>query len=173
MTGLRSYAHLAREAAEAVRLREEKYDALVKARGKDQADLELRVWRAIAADWHWVVTLDRPDVPPATLMEKIALLTLARTRADQALARAIDKAPDLVRRDCAEGRSLAGLDHLHGQAAAPVLEAHAQRDRIDDLIDWYERERPFDIRLPIAWLVETNLALRAQAQRETQVGQAA
>jgi hypothetical protein len=173
MTGLRYYSDLAREAAEAVRLREEKYAALVKARGQQQADLELRVWRAIASDWHWVVTLDRPDAPSATLMEKIHLLTLARGRADQALARTIAKAPDIVRRDCTEGRNLSELDLLYGEDVAPVLAAHGQRDRIDDLLDWYQCERPGDPRRTIAQLVELNLALRAQAQQECAEARAA
>lgn len=173
MTGLRYYAYLAREAAEAVRLREEKYDTLVKTRGQDQADLELRVWRAIASDWHWVVTLNRIAAPPASLMEKIELLTLARSRADQALARTIAKAPDSVRRDCIEGHNLSELDVRHGKAVALVLSAHGQRDRIDDLLDWYQCERPCDPRRTIAQLVELNLALRAQAQPQAMEARAA
>ena len=64
MNGLTRCAPLAREAAASLQRRQELYPALVEkgTLSAEKAAWEIRVWTAIAADWHWVVTMERREV---------------------------------------------------------------------------------------------------------------
>ncbi len=141
----RRFAPLAIEAEGALQRREEQYPALVEA-GKiaaEVADREIRTWRAIAADWRAVVDGGDPVAGDGTgLREKIEALTESIRRYDRALARAIDAAPDAVRRDCTDGQPLWLLDQRHGAAVESIMEIHRQRDRVIDMRAWYRSELP-------------------------------
>lgn len=166
MTGLRYYAPLAREAADALERRLSRYPALVEA-GRipaDQADREIRVWRAIAAQWHWVATLERIDAPAATIVERVEALEESLRRADRVIMKLLDTAPADLRRACLDGAPVSVA--MHGGAAEPVIAALEQIERLDAMLDWARREDWRDPRYPIAWYVETNILLREAAARD-------
>jgi hypothetical protein len=161
----RRFAPLAREAEAALRRREEQYPALVDA-GKisaEQAAQEIRVWRAIAADWRRVVDGSADAAAWVSRDGKVAALRESIRRYNKALARAIDNAPDAVRRDCVEGNPLWRLDEKHGDAFAPILAVIHQRDRVEDMLDWYLAEQPGSGRLGIDGYLELNRILRERA----------
>lgn len=175
MTGLTRCAPLAREAAASLQRRQELYPALVE-KGKLSAEKsawEIRVWTAIAADWHWVVTMERREVPKVWTCEKIEALEDSVKRANRALLKAIDEAPGELRRQCQEGECLHDLLDRHGDAFAPILAAHHQRDRFIDLLDWYRRERPCSGQVPISFYVEANFALKERARLDREAREAA
>lgn len=175
MTGLTRCAPLAREAAASLQRRQELYPALVEkgALSAEKAAWEIRVWTAIAADWHWVVTMERREVPKVWTCEKIEALEDSVKRANRALLKAIDEAPGELRRQCQEGECLHGLLDRHGDDFAPILAAHHQRDRFIDLLDWYRRERPCSGQVPISFYVETNFALKERARLNREAREAA
>jgi hypothetical protein len=159
MTGLDRYAPLAQEAAAAVERRQAQYPALIAA-GKlpaDQAEREIRVWRAIASDWRWVVTLDRRDDAPATLEEKLAALEESRRRAERAMRRAFDRADSSVREAWRQDMAIAVIAERFGDAATPFLAAWEQYWCIADLLDWYGRELPVSGRPGIAYYVNRHV----------------
>lgn len=156
MSGLTQYTALANEAAAAVERREARYPALIKA-GKipaDQAAQEIRVWRAIAADWHWVVTFDRREVDSATHAEKIAAIEESLRRTERALRKAIAACDDQLRRAWAEMVPIAVIADRFGDGATAFLEAWHQHWLMDDLLKWARRDDPASERLPISWYVE-------------------
>ncbi|MFZ2995919.1 hypothetical protein [Sphingobium sp.] len=156
MNGLSTYAPLAAEAVAAIERREAQYPALI-ALGKissEQAEQEIRVWSAIAADWHWVVTMQRPDAPAATLQEKIAAVQDSVSRADTALVRAFHRSDSSVRQAFAVDMSFLEMEHRFGDAAMPFIDAWHRYHRFADLLKWYRRELPDSSRKPIAWFVD-------------------
>ena len=164
MTGLDRYAPLAREAAAAVERRQAQYPALVE-RGKlsaDQADAEIRVWRAIAADWRWVVMLKRIDAPPATLAEKVDALEESARRAERAMRRAFAEADTGVREAWQQDMPVAAILDRYGAAAAPFVEAWDRYWNMAELRDWYRRDLPGSDRPGIAHYVDA----RARAARQ-------
>lgn len=166
MTGLDRYTPLAREAAAAVKRRQAQYPALV-ARGKltaDQAETEIRVWRAIAADWRWVVTLERIDAPPATLAEKVAALEESARRAERAMRRAFAQADSGVREAWQQDMPVASILDRYGDAAAPFLDAWDRYWMMADLRDWYRRDLPSSDRPGIAHYVDAHVC-RTRRQR--------
>jgi hypothetical protein len=159
MTGLDRYATLAREAAAAVERRQAQYPALVE-RGKlsaDQANAEIRVWRAIAEDWRWVVTLERIDAPPATLDEKVAALEESARRAERAMRRAFARADTGVREAWQQDMAVAAILDRYGDAAAPFVEAWDRYWTMADLRDWYRRDLPDSDRPGIAHYVDAHV----------------
>ncbi|WP_257554106.1 hypothetical protein [Sphingobium sp. CFD-2] len=161
MSGLTSYIVLAEEAGAAVERREAQYPALIEA-GKisaDQATREIRVWRAIAADWHWVVRLERREVEAATLEEKLAALEDSTRRAERALHKAFRAADSSVRDAWQREMPIAHIAERYGAAAAPFL---AEWDRywcFADLLKWYRRDLPSSDRPGIAHFVKRHVQL--------------
>ncbi|SCW77268.1 hypothetical protein SAMN02927924_02782 [Sphingobium faniae] len=161
----RRFASLALEAEAALQRREEQYPALVDA-GKipaEQSAQEIRVWRAIAADWRRVVDGAGDAAIWGSRDDKIAALRESIRRYNKALARVIGNAPDAVRRDCGDGTPLWRLDEKHGEAFAPILAVIHQRDRVEDMLDWYLAEQPGSNRLGIGGYLELNRILRERA----------
>ena len=156
MTGLDRYAPLADEAAAAVARREAQYPALIAA-GKlaaEQAAREIRVWRAIAADWRWVVTLERIATDPATLAEKIAALEDSTRRAERAMRKAFASADSSVREAWRQEMPIAVIADRYGDAATPFLAEWERYWSFADLLDWYRRDLPASTRPGIAHFVE-------------------
>lgn len=156
MSGLPQYAPLAKEAAAAVDRREALFPARVDA-GKlapEQAALEIRVWRAIAADWHWVVTLERREVEAATLEEKLAAIEESLRRADNELNKAFHASDERIRRQWTEGMSMRTIADFFGDDARPFVEAWDRFYAIADLLKWAKRDMPGSDRLPISHFVE-------------------
>lgn len=143
MTGLDRYAPLADEAAAAVERREAQYPALIVA-GKlsaDQAEREIRVWRAIAADWRWVVTLERPEVEPASLTEKIAALEESTRRAERSMRRAFAASNSSVREAWAQDMPMVEMANRYGEEATSAFFAEWERYWcFADLLEWYRRD---------------------------------
>jgi len=159
MSGLISYAPLADEAAAAVERREQKYPALIDA-GKisaEQAREEIRVWRSIAADWHWVVTLDRQKVEPATLDEKVAALEESCRRAERALRKAFAAADSSVRTAWQRDMPIALIADRYGESASALLTEWDRYWRFADLLTWYRRDLPGGDRNGIAHFVERHV----------------
>jgi hypothetical protein len=161
MTGLAQFAPLAQEAAAALERRAAQYPALVAA-GKiaaDDAARELRVWRAIMEDWHWVVTLERGDAGPATLAEKIEALEESLRRTERALHKAFAACDVRVRRQWGEGMAIASIVDFFGEEARPFLEAWDRHWAIADLLAWYRRDLPGSDRPGIAHFVDRHVAM--------------
>lgn len=155
MTGLAQYLPLAAHAAAAVERREAQYPALIEA-GKiaaDQAAREIRVWRAIAADWRWVTTGERADAPAATLDEKIAALEDSCSRAERALRRTFAAGDAGVRQAWEADMPIAAMADRFGDAATPLLDAWALYWAMADLLAWYRRDLPGSDRPGIAHYV--------------------
>ena len=161
MTGLVQYLPLAQEAAAALDRRAAQYPALVTAGkiGPDDAERELRVWRAIMEDWHWVVTLERIDAAPATLAEKIEALEESLRRTERALHKAFAQCDVRVRRQWDDGMAIASIADFFGDDARPFLEAWDRHWAISDLLTWYRRDLPGSDRPGIAHFVERHLSL--------------
>ncbi|BBD01868.1 hypothetical protein [Sphingobium sp. YG1] len=152
MTGLDRYAPLADEAAAAVLRREAQYPALIGA-GKlsaDQAAQEIRVWRAIAADWRWVVSLDRVEAPSATLAEKVEALEESTSRAERAMRRAFARSDSSVQEAWAKDMPMAEMTSRYGDATAPFFTEWERYWCFADLLDWYRRDLPTSERPGIA-----------------------
>lgn len=165
MTGLDRYAPLADEAAAAVQRREAQYPALIKA-GKlsaDQAEQEIRVWRAIAADWRWVVSLERVEAEPVTLAEKIEALEESVRRAERAMRRAFEKSDSSVREAWSQDMPMSEMTSRYGDATASFFAEWERYWCFADLLAWYRRDLPGSDRPGIAHYVEE--ARRNQARR--------
>lgn len=142
MTGLDRYAPLADEAAAAVQRREAQYPALIEA-GKlpaDQAAREIRVWRAIAADWRWVVTRDRVEAAPATPAEKVEALEDSTRRAERAMRKAFAAADKSVRDAWAQDMPMAEMVSRYGDATTAFFAEWERYWCFADLLDWYRRD---------------------------------
>lgn len=166
MSGLDRYTELAEEAAAAVARRETQYPALVET-GKlsaEQAAQETRVWRAIAADWHWVVTLERRDTEPVTLVEKVAALEESVRRAERAMRKAFAAADSSVREAWRRDMPMAEIATRYGEAAMPFF---AEWDRywcFADLLKWYLRDQPGSDLPGITHYVERHIAAQRRAR---------
>lgn len=168
----RRFAPLADEARAALDRREAQYPPLVQ-KGKiaaDKADAEIRVWRAIAADWQAIVAGDADGLPHilgdyAPEREKIAMLEESIRRYDRQLAKAIDHAGEAMRRDFLASASLADLRLRQGDAADPVIAIHIQRERVVDLRDWYRAELPSSGRSTIGALIASTIKARGDDER--------
>lgn len=159
--GLSSFSLLADEASAAVRRREAQYPALIEA-GKiseEQAAREIRVWLSIAADWHWVVTLERRNADAASLEEKIAALEDSTRRAERALRRAFEAADSSVREAWRRDMPIAEIADRYDDAAAPFLAEWDRYWRFADLLKWYRRDLPGSDRFGIAHFVERHVQL--------------
>lgn len=152
MTNMDRYAPLANEAAAAVERREAQYPALV-ASGKipaEQAEQEIRVWRDIAADWRWVVTLDRIEVTPASLAEKVETLEESTRRAERAMRRAFAASDSSVRDAWTRDMPMAEMTIRYGNATAPFFAEWERYWCFADLLAWYRRDLPGSDRPGIA-----------------------
>lgn len=161
MSGLIEFTALAEEAAAAVSRREQQYPALIDT-GKisaDQASREIRVWLSIAADWHWVVSLERRETDAATLEEKVAALEDSTRRAERALRRAFEAADSSVREAWRRDMPMAEIADRYGEAAAPFLIEWERYWRFADLLKWYRRDLPGSDRFGIAHFVERHVQL--------------
>lgn len=156
MRGLRYYEYLAHEAAQAVRRREERREDYVRGLGEDGLEWELRVWRAIEAEWHWVTTLEHREVEGASQAECVELLQRSVRRATKVYENAIADAPRDIRRNMTPDRKLAELAFIYGADFIPISEAYAQLSRIEDLLEWAQRSGKHSIRA----LVNLNIAIR-------------
>ena len=166
MTGLDRYAPLADEAAAAVQRRETQYPALIEA-GKllaDQAAQEIRVWRAIAADWRWVATLERVDAPPATLAEKVEALEESTGRAERAMRRAFARSDSSVRDAWAQDMPMAEMTGRYGDATKAFFAEWERYWCFTDLLAWYRRDLPDSNRPGIAHYVDQHIR-RDRAKR--------
>lgn len=144
MTGLDRYAPLADEAAAAVQRREAQYPALIEA-GKlsaDQASQEIRVWRAIAADWRWVVSLERVEVEPTTLAEKVDALEESTRRAERAMRRAFAASDSSVQDAWAQDMPMAEMATRYGEATTRFFAEWERYWCFADLLAWYRRDLP-------------------------------
>jgi len=129
---------------DAIRRREALYPPLISAGKLDgaAAEREIHVWNTIARDCRFAgegTAAPRPDEPSAE--EKIAVLKTSIRRYDRALAKAIEAAPDDLRRDCIDGACLHQLEQLYGDAIQPIHDIHDQRERMERLRDWYRGGR--------------------------------
>lgn len=166
MSGLDRYAPLADEAAAAVQRREAQYPAMIEA-GKlsaDQASQEIRVWRAIAADWRWVVTLERVDAPPATLAEKVEALEESTGRAERAMRRAFARSDSSVRDAWAQDMPMAEMTVRYGDATTAFFAEWERYWCFADLLDWYRRDLPSSDRPGVAHYVDQHIR-RDRAKR--------
>lgn len=164
MNGLTSYLALADEAAAAVKRREAQFPELIVA-GKisgEQATQEIRVWRSIASDWLWVVSLERRDAEPATLEEKVAALEESCRRAERALRKAFAAADSSVRTAWEREMPIALIADRYGEAAAPFLTEWDRYWRFADLLTWYRRDLPDSGRYGIAHFVERHIQAARQ-----------
>ena len=164
MGGLIEFTALAQEAADAVGRRERQYPALIDA-GKispEQAAREIRVWRSIASDWHWVVSLERRDAEPATMEEKTAALEESCRRAERALRKAFAAADRSVRAAWQREMPIALIAERYGEAAAPFLTEWDRYWRFADLLSWYRRDLPDSGRYGIAHFVERHIQTARQ-----------
>lgn len=156
MTGLDRYTPLADEAAAAVQRREAQYPALIEA-GKlpaDQAAREIRVWRAIAADWRWVVTLERVGAAPATLAEKVEALEDSTRRAERAMRKAFAAADKSVRDAWAQDMPMAEMASRYGDATTAFFAEWERYWCFADLLAWYRRDLPGSERPGISHYVD-------------------
>ncbi|MES2175074.1 MAG: hypothetical protein V4523_14165 [Pseudomonadota bacterium] len=159
MTGIDRYAPLADEAAAAVQRREAQYPALIEA-GKlsaDQAAREIRVWRAIAADWRWVVALERVEAAPATLAEKVEALEESTRRAERAMRRAFSAADSSVQEAWAQDMPMAEMTIRYGDATATFFTEWERYWCFADLLAWYLRDLPDSDRPGIAHYVDQQI----------------
>lgn len=167
---------LAHEAEEALRRREAALPRLQEKGNVAKAEqlvAEIRVWRAIAADWHWVV-LHEPTTPvpgeaPVTGAEKLAALTDSLARCDTALRAAYDHLPTEVRFFMTEGCNLIEMDLIYGSTISEFLGHHFRRDRVRALL-WHQ-DPLRNAALHLA--VRSTIHIRAQLRREGQGRQAA
>ena len=159
MNGLVTYIPLADEAAAAVQRRETQYPKLIEAEKipADQAAQEIRVWRAIAADWHWVVSLERRGAEPATLEEKVVALEESCRRAERALRKAFSAADSSVRAAWQREMPIALIVERYGQAASAFLTEWDRYWRFADLLEWYRRDQPGSDRYGIAHFVDRHI----------------
>ncbi|WP_313800943.1 hypothetical protein [Sphingobium sp.] len=137
-------APLLTEVEGALDRREKQYPTLI-ANGRMEdhvAAKEIRIWRAIVADWRVTVTTMGMKGEGTTIEEKIEVLNDTIGRYNAALAKEIRGSSDAVRRDCVEGASLASLSDRHGEAVAPILDIHRRRERIEDIRDFYRQALP-------------------------------
>ncbi|MGE4324392.1 MAG: hypothetical protein AB7E60_15360 [Sphingobium sp.] len=131
-------APIAAEAQAALDRREKHYPAMV-ATGKlqpDRAEWEIMCWRAIAAQWRWVLTGERGGDGPA-ITDRQEVVALSIRRCDAQLGRIIATLPDNIRRDCAEGFSIDELRAIHGEAVAPLIAIRHQREHLISMRDLY------------------------------------
>lgn len=155
MTNMDRYAPLANEAAAAVDRREAQYPILV-ASGKipaEQAEQEIRVWHAIAADWRWVVTLDRIEAAPATLAEKIDALEESTRRAERAMRRAFAASDSSVRDAWTRDMPMAEMTIRYGNATTNFFAEWERYWCFADLLAWYRRDLPGSDRPGITYYV--------------------
>lgn len=162
---------LAHEAEEALRRREVLLPRLEEKGSTDkaaQSRAEIRVWRAIAADWAWIIRHERPTLPasdaPVSDPEKLAALTDSLRRSGKAVLQAYDRLPSSIRFFMTEGRNLDELDLIFGVDIAEFLAAHYQRDRFMALL-WHQdptRNRA------LHHAVRSTIHIRAQLRREAQ-----
>lgn len=160
----RDYEALAAEADDAVRRREDSFPALVAEHRitRQAADDEIRIWRAIAAEWHWVLTREERTVEPATQGERLAMLEKSHARASRLVLNEHANLPDPVRAQAVEGESLETLEWRHGIRIARFIRAHIQRDRIAALLWWQRNTGTRSIR----FAMRLNDALRAEIRAE-------
>lgn len=137
-------APLLKEAEGALERRARQYpDLVAKGRMQEKAAAdEIRIWTAIVADWHQVVSGRGAKGTDATVREKIAVLTDAVGRYDAAMASEIRNAGERVQRDCAMGADLYALRVLHGAKVDGIADIHQRRARIEDLAEHYRWELP-------------------------------
>ncbi|KMS54702.1 hypothetical protein [Sphingobium cupriresistens] len=156
MTFLDRFAPLANEAAAAVQRREAQYPTLIEA-GKlpaDQAAQEIRVWHAIAADWRWVVTLERIEAAPATLAEKVEALEESTRRAERAMRRAFAASDSSVQDAWAQDMPMAEMATRYGEATTRFFAEWERYWCFADLLAWYRRDLPDSEQPGIAHYVE-------------------
>lgn len=157
MTGLDIYQPLAEEAAAAVQRREAQYPALIKASKLPaaQAEREIRVWRAIAADWRWVVTLERVEVEPATLAEKVEALEESARRAERSMRKAFAASDGSVREAWSRDMPMAEMTARYGDATGTFFAEWERYWCFADLLTWYRRDLPDSDQPGIAHYVES------------------
>jgi hypothetical protein len=155
-------AILAAEAAATAARREAQYPPLVAVGKIAPADAarDIRVWHAIARDWRYAAGQPISGSARATPAEKRDACADAVRRFDRALAKAIAATPPAVARDCADGADLDQLRDRHGDAAAPILAIHDQREPVIGLRDFYARADP-DRSLDLLHIRSTQLARAA------------
>jgi hypothetical protein len=133
------WPQLARVAARAAQAREGRED--------------YSAWRAIAADWQFVISHRRPDAPAIPAEARIAAIASAVTRARAALAKAGVDYGSL---------QTTGRDALEGAIGLMVIKVEA----LDTLL-WHERQIRFG-RPMVLFLSHINIMLGARSaeQRE-------
>lgn len=132
------------EVEAALERRDQQYPALVEAGRMDAkaAADEIRIWRAIAADWRNIVAATGDRGRTVSIADKVKALVDSIGRYDAALARAIANEKHEVRRDCAEISDRRYLADRHGQAVARFIELSDSRDRLIDIAVIYHSELP-------------------------------
>lgn len=162
---------LAHEAEEALRRREALLPRLEEKGSTDKAAqtrAEIRIWRAIAADWAWVVRHDRPSLPaadaPVSDSEKLAALTASLQRSGKAVLQAYDRLPSSIRFFMTEGRNLDEMDLIFGSDIAEFLAAHHQRDRFAAMLWHQEPARNRALHHAVRSTIHIRAAIRREAQ---------
>lgn len=147
---------IAAEAAEAARRRKASIEILTERLGEIAAQAELAAWRAIAADWHWVVHHQRPaGVDDASQLAKLTALEESFKRCTTQLRKEQDALPAEIRATI-EGNTETGLRYIHGDAIEPYLTAYRRRDLVEAMLWWQRRTGDQSIRI----LVLANIKAR-------------
>ncbi|MGE4323645.1 MAG: hypothetical protein AB7E60_11525 [Sphingobium sp.] len=137
-----SFAQLLEETQAALDRRVNQYPALVAACRMTEQDAanEIRIWRAIVADWRWVVTGEGNWT--AAIEEKVAVLEESIRRYGSALRQTVAGMPPDVRKSCQEIKDLHFLSDLHGQSVTQFLTLLENAERLEDIRAVYASELP-------------------------------
>ncbi|MBY8826083.1 hypothetical protein [Sphingomonas colocasiae] len=160
MTDAPHFAHdwdlIAAEAADAARRRKASIEILTERLGEIAAQAELAAWRAIAADWHWVVNHQRPaGIDDVSQLAKLTALEESYTRCTQQLRKAQDDLPVEIRATI-DGNTETGLRYIHGDLIEPYLTAWRRRELVEAMLWWQRRTGDQSIRI----LVLANIKAR-------------
>lgn len=156
---------LAAEAQLAVQRRGDAFDKLVQHLGRDAADAEIRIWRAIAAEWHWAITHDLPaDAPAAGHYERLDMLQRSLARCDRDLQKERRALPIDVQREL-KTVTMDILSRLYGKQFQPFLDTHLRRDRVAALLWWQRRTGPDSLRFVVQTTIEFRRQLRGTENR--------
>ena len=171
MTDAPHFAHqwdlIAAEAADAARRRNASIEILTERLGEIAAQAELSAWRAIAADWHWVVNHQRPaGIDNVSQLAKLTALEESFTRCTLQLRKEQDALPAEIRATM-DGNTETGLRYIHGDLIDPYLTAYRRRDLVEAMLWWQRRTGEQSIRI----LVLANI--KARSDRASPAAEAA
>ncbi|MBB5684327.1 hypothetical protein [Sphingobium boeckii] len=134
---------LATEARDALERRQAQLPKLIEQGKGDKAELlrgEIRVWRAIAADWAEITDRCRPQTDWADYVsgpDKLEALAISRARCHAALVKEANALPAGIRAS-APNVILSMMEQVHGAEVLPYLAAHRRLDCVEAMLWWQE-----------------------------------